>query len=195
MASSKASEIPPAAPVPSSSIPGGSGVRSAACCCAMTHTGRRKRKDRKGGTTKAPPFRVCVCARRWRRRGTAIANCDRWRPTGGMCSIESLGRSTKDTFSGGWWMRRPMSNSSRVECPRTWVIGHEEWLCVCGRGGRAIFWCRFSSPGDYCNGRTFCCSEDFCNLTTKSGSGVATLPHEHFTLEKFSLEVPQLDNK
>ena len=91
-------------------------------------------------------------------------------------------------------MRRPMSNSSRVECPRTWVIGHEEWLCVCGRGGRAIFWCRFSSSGDYCNGRTFCCSEDFCNLTTKSGSGVAQLPHEHFTLEKSSLEVPQLDH-
>ena len=81
MASSKASEIPPAAPVPSSSIPGGSGVRSAARCCAMTHTGRRKRKDRKGGTTKAPPFRVCVCARRWRRRAQqsliAIAGAQR----------------------------------------------------------------------------------------------------------------------
>ena len=153
MASSKASEIPPAAPVPSSSIPGGSGVRSAACCCAVMHTGRRKRKDRKGGTTKAPPFRVCacvcVCARRWRRRGTAIANCDRWRPTGGMCSIESLGRSTKDTFSGGWWMRRPMSNSSRVEYPRTWVIGHKEWLCVCGRAKiETLFWPFQQQPGD-----------------------------------------------
>ena len=35
----------------------------------------------------------------------------------------------------------------------------------------------------------------FCNLTAKSGSsGVAQLPHGHFTLEKISLEVPQLDH-
>ena len=153
MASSKASEIPPAAPVPSSSIPGGRGVRSAACCCAMTHTGRRKRKDRKGGTTKAPPFRVCVCARRWRRRGTAIANCDRWRPTGGMCSIESLGRSTKDTFSGGWWMRRPMSNSSRVPLGRVPTNVGDDWargvaLCLRTRENRDIILAVSAAPGD-----------------------------------------------
>ena len=37
-------------------------------------------------------------------------------------------------------------------------------------------------------------SENVCNLTTKSGSGVAQLPHEHFIFEKSSLEVPQLDH-